>query len=238
MKDLHSHFLPGVDDGSHSMKTTLLMLKSAKEHGVCDIMFTPHYIIDSKYESPKEENLKIFEELKSVADYMGINIYLGNEVYCNANILEVYNEGKIATLNNSRYMLIEIPMYSKMNNVKSIFFELISNDIIPILAHPERYTAYYNDFDFFYDLRKMGVLMQINFPSLVGEYGGHAKKMAKMLLKYNLISFVGSDIHDYKETKYQCVAKAEKIIKKLVGEKKYIEITETNFEKVINNEEI
>lgn len=80
--------------------------------------------------------------------------------------------------------------------------------------------------------------MQINFPSLVGEYGGHAKKMAKMLLKYNLISFVGSDIHDYKETKYQCVPKAEKIIKKLVGEKKFIEITDTNFEKVINNEEI
>lgn len=238
MKDLHSHFLYNVDDGSKSLESTLFMLKNAKDNGVCDIVFTPHYIANTKFSSPKANNLEIYNAIQDIADYMGINIYLGNEVFCDPDILKYLKEGKISTINDSRYLLIEIPMNSKMNNAKNIFFELISNGIIPILAHPERYTAYYNDMEFFYELRTMGVLMQINFSSLVGEYGPQAKKMAKDLLKYNLVSFVGSDIHSENDKRYNDVAKAMKIIKRIVGPTKFLEITEKNFDKVINNEDI
>lgn len=238
MKDLHSHFLPNVDDGAKSEEMTLLMLKSALDHGVTDILFTPHYIVDSRFEKTKEENRAIFEKMKNVAKFMGINVYYGNEVYCSAEILSLYKEGKIATLNNSRYMLIEIPLNTKMHNVKEIFFELLSHGIVPILAHPERYTAYYEDYNFFYDLRKMGVLMQLNFPSLVGFYGRQAEKMAKMLLKYNLISFVGSDLHSNRDEKYEKMEKAKNIIVKIVGEVNAKEIMENNFLRVIYNQEI
>ena len=135
-------------------------------------------------------------------------------------------------------MLIEIPMYSKINNVKSIFFELISNGIVPILAHPERYTAYYNDIDFFLDLRNMGVLMQMNASSIVGDYGRKAKKMVTKLLKANLISFVGTDIHSEYEEKNNLIPKIEKKLKKIVGEDKFIEITINNFARAIRNEDI
>lgn len=238
MKDLHSHFLYNVDDGSKSLESTLFMLKNAKDNGVLDIVFTPHYIANTQFSSPKDNNIEIFNAVHEIADYMGINIYLGNEVFCDPDILKYLKEGKISTINNSKYLLVEIPMNSKMNNAKNIFFELISNGITPILAHPERYTAYYNDMQFFYDLRTMGVLMQINFSSLVGGYGERAKRVAKELLKYNLVSFVGSDVHSEKDHRYDDVAKAMKIIKRIVGNERFLDITERNFDKVINNKDI
>lgn len=239
MRDLHSHYLPGVDDGAKDIEVTKKMLAKAQKNGVTDIIFTPHFILDSKYMSTREENQKIFTPIKKIAkDDYNINIFLGNEVYCNNDIMRLYKEGLISTLNDSRYMLIEIPMYSKMNNVKDIFFELISNGITPILAHPERYTAYYDDIIFFKELRSMGVLLQINFPSLVGEYGPKAKRMAKKLLKQNLISFVGSDIHSDKENKNDEIAKSEKILKRIVGEAAFVEITANNFARVVRNDDI
>lgn len=239
VRDLHSHYLPGVDDGAKDIEVTKRMLKSAQENGITDIIFTPHFILDSKYMSTKEENKKIFAPIKNMAkEEFGINVFLGNEVYCTNEIMRLYKEGLISTLNDSRYMLIEIPMYSKMNNVKDIFFELISNDIVPILAHPERYTAYYNDVNFFMELKNMGVLLQINYPSLVGEYGSKAKKMAVKLLKQGLISFVGSDIHSDREPKNEQVVKMEKKLKKIVGESEFIEITANNFARVVRNDDI
>lgn len=237
MKDLHSHFLYGIDDGSKSLEETKEMLKNAYECGVTDIVFTPHYIDESKYVSEVSENEKIFNTIKEEAEHLNINIYLGNEVYISNNILKLYKEKKLTTINNSRYMLIEIPMHYKINEVKSIFFELISNGIVPILAHPERYEAYYKDYEFFYTLRSMGVLMQINFVSLTGLYGRQAKTMAKNLLKLNLISFVGSDIH-HPDNRFNYLKKCEKIILKCVGVEKSKAILEDNFTKVIKNEEI
>lgn len=134
-------------------------------------------------------------------------------------------------------MLIEIPMHSKINEVKSIFFELLSEGITPILAHPERSEPYYKDYEFFNSLRKMGVLMQINFASLNGVYGRHAKYMAKNLLKLNLISFVGSDIHR-DDKRFDGLKKATNTIYRLRGETKAKEILEDNFTKVNKNEEI
>lgn len=237
MRDLHSHFLPGVDDGAKKIEVTKRMLESAYKYGVTDIMLTPHYIIDSKYEKTALQNEKIFGEIEKFAkNEYGINLFLGNEVYCNEEILDLLKKKKIKTLNDSRYILIEIPMYNKANNVKSIFLELISNGYVPILAHPERYVAYYNNIDFFLDLRNLGVLMQMNATSLVGDYGRHAKKMAVKLLKANLISFIGSDIHSDHDRKYEYLRKVEKKLKRIVGKEKYVDICINNFARVIKND--
>lgn len=239
MRDLHSHYLPGVDDGSKNMETTKRMLANAKEAGITDIMFTPHYIINSRYSSSKEDNEKIFAPIiKMAKEEYNINVFLGNEVFCNKDILKHYQEGKIATLNNSKYMLIELPLSSKMLNVKEIFFELLNAGIIPILAHPERYVSYYNDLDFFMELRHMGVLMQINYPSLMGEYGFKAKRMAKKLLKSGIVSFVGSDVHSDNENKYKIIPSVEKKLKKLLTENEFIDITMNNFARVVRNDDI
>lgn len=238
MKDLHSHYIYGVDDGAKNIDYSKEMLEQAKNSGVTDIVFTPHYMVDTVYSSKVSNNKKIFKELEKIAKPLNINVYLGNEVYINNDIVKLYNKKEITTINNSRYMLVEIPLDTKINNVLDIFFEMISNGIVPILAHPERYVSYYKDINFFKKLNEMGVLMQLNFSSLVGLYGRQAKKMAKILLKNKLISFVGSDIHSPHRNKYNDLDKALGKIKKFVTEEEYIKIAESNFEKVINNEEI
>lgn len=239
MKDLHSHYLPGVDDGAKTLDSTRRMLESAQNNGVTHIMFTPHYVPNSDFDSNREKNKEIFIEIEYLAkkEY-GIDVYLGNEVYITPDILDYFDNDELCTLNDSNYMLFEIPMTQKVNNIKSIFLEIINRGIIPILAHPERYVPYYQDFDFFFELRDMGVLMQLNYPSLIGMYGPKAKKMAKSLLKMNLISFVGTDIHSAKEGKYEKLPAMNKKLLKIVGEDKFRELTEENFMKVVNNEAI
>lgn len=238
MKDLHSHYLPTVDDGARNKTVTEAMFRLASSYGVKEIVLTPHYIEDSIYNSTKSKNEIIFNDIKELAKTYDIKVYLANEIYFTTNIVKLLKEGIISSINNSRYILVEIPMYSKVNQVKEVFFDVISNGYTPILAHPERYTAYYKDLTFFKELRNMGVLMQVNYPSLVGIYGSHAKKMSKLLLKNNLISFVGSDTHRPDEKRYKAISKAEKIVNKIVGNIEGKKILEDNFDSVINNIEI
>ena len=239
MKDLHSHLLPGVDDGSKSLESTRLLLESAKKNGVTDIMFTPHYVPDSRFSSPASVNNNIFKDVERIAkEEYGINIYLGNEVYLIPDIVDYLKTGNINSLNGSRYLLCEIPMHQKFNNLKSVFIEIMNLGYIPILAHPERYSAYFADIDFFMSLRRLGVLMQVNITSLVGDYGSKSKYMAKELLKRNLISFVGSDIHDVKEMKYDKLKMSLFKLRWIVGKEKLEELTNTNFTCVVNNEDI
>lgn len=237
MKDLHSHYLFNVDDGAKSFEETKKMLNVAKKNNVSDIVFTPHYIDESYYISEYNDNKKIFAEIKKYAESLNINIYLGNEVFISKNIVNLYREQKITTINNSRYMLIEIPMNSKINGIKSLLFDIISAGITPILAHPERYIVYYKDFSFFKELKEMGVLLQLNFPSLFGLYGNHAKYMSKKLLKMHLIDFIGSDIH-HPDDRYELLEKFTKKVNKLVEEEYLKKIMEDNFTKVIADEQI
>lgn len=239
MRDLHCHLLYGVDDGSKSIEQTKELLSQAYESGITDIIFTPHYISNSRFVSNKQNNLNIIEPIiKFAKEKYNINVFLGNEVFVTEEMYSLYKSGEVCTLNDSRYMLFEIPMSNKLNGLKSIIFDLTSNGIVPILAHPERYISYYKDIDFFYDLKNMGVLLQINYASLLGAYGSKAKKMAKKLLKLGLIDFVGSDIHTPRDDKYINAQKAMKALKKIVNEDDFIAITENNFAKVIYDEEI
>ena len=229
MKDLHSHFLYGVDDGSKSLEETKEMLKNAYECGVTDIVFTPHYIDESKYVSEVSENEKIFNTIKEEAEHLNINIYLGNEVYISNNILKLYKEKKLITINNSRYMLIEIPMHSKINEVKSIFFELISNGIVPILAHPERYDAFKEDYSIVDTLREDGFLFQSNYSSILGYYGKDSIKLLKYMLKRHYIDFLGTDIHRIEKTYViDNFKKIEKHIIKVTGSEYYNKIQLNN----------
>lgn len=239
MKDLHSHLLPGVDDGAKTIESTKMMLESAKENGVTHIMLTPHYVHDSKFSSPAKINNNIFDDVKKLAnEEYGVEVFLGNEIYLTEDTLKHLKSGKINTLAGSKYILCEIPMHQKFNNLKSVFFELINAGYRPILAHPERYTAYIGDFDFFKQLYSMGVLLQINYPSLLRMYGAKPQWMAKKLLQMGIVSFVGSDIHSASELKYEKIKRVIFKLNWLVGKEKTLEITESNFEKVLNDEQV
>lgn len=239
MKDLHCHILMGIDDGSSNLQESLNILSKAQEDGITDIVVTPHYIKNTTFAANnilKQQILNQLKEQMTIND-IHINLYLGNEVYIDEEIITLIKNNEIATINNSRYILIELPMMNKILNLKAIIFELINNGYIPIIAHPERYKFVQNNPLILQELINMGVLFQGNYKSLFGSYGQHAKKTLKVLLENNLIHFLGSDTHkdsdDYK------LKDLEKKLIKLVKDKKRVEeLLENNFMKVINNEEI
>lgn len=238
MKDLHSHILYGIDDGSKDLSVSLDILRDAYNSGVTDILVTPHYIEDSKFSCNNKDKMKIMNKLKREIkkERIPINLYLGNEVYINDNILDLIKNKEVSTLNGSKYILIELPMGRMYNNTKNIFFELIRNGYVVILAHPERYKYLQDNMDLVDEFIEMGVLLQGNYRSLFKYYGKDARKTLKKLIKTHRISFIGSDIHrdDGFNTK-----KLEKKIKRLtknVEETK--RILEDNFQCVIDNKDI
>lgn len=200
MIDIHSHLLYGVDDGSKSIEESVSIIKHMGEVGYTDIIITPHYICDSQYDSPRCDNLILLESLRKALsdDGIDVNIYLGNEIYMDERIDEFLEEGLISSLNDSKFLLVELPMSGEFNDYIDVFEHLISLGYKVILAHPERYLAFQKDFNKVYELEEIGVYFQSNLESILGSYGKGAKKMVKRLLKEKKISFLASDIHHRK----------------------------------------
>ena len=234
MIDLHSHILPNVDDGSTSLEKTLQMLQEAKKAGFTAVISTSHYL-EKYYEVDEEERRNLLEEIKDNFDE--IDLYLGSEVYYSENMINLLNNGKASTINNSRYVLFEFSINSKPLNAKELIYRLIENDYIPIIAHPERYVYVQNDITFVKELADMGALFQANYGSIVGIYGGKAKKTVKKLLNADLISFFGSDVHRPNQI-YPHIEKAVKKIKKIISDEKFEELSEINPQNVLNDIEI
>lgn len=238
MKDLHTHLLFGIDDGCKDIKESISMLHAAQKQGVTDIVVTPHYIENTKYNCNNEEKKKRFKELKSSAEAEGItiNLYLGNEVYMTENFLELIKNGEIETINSSKYLLFEFPMGNMFYNSKEILYELVTSGYIPILAHPERYRIFQRHPEYIDEYLRMGVLLQGNYKSLFGKYGKDARKTLNYFLKTNKITFLASDCHH--ESDFQ-LKRLKKKLKSIVKSDNIVEdLLENNFNKVILNEDI
>ena len=127
MIDIHSHLLPGVDDGFKAIEGSLEQLKQAQEEGVTDIVLTPHYVLNSEFESSYAQNKKIFSLLEKEKNKLDINVnlYLSNEIYINDNIEKLVKTKKVNPINN-KYLLIELPLNNNLLNAENIIFDLIS----------------------------------------------------------------------------------------------------------------
>ncbi len=236
MIDLHSHILYGIDDGSHTKEESLEILKIAYTNGVKDIVLTPHYIKNSKYNANNKLKQQLLNNLKKELKQQNINInlYLGNEVFIDEELPILINTD-ISTINNSKYILIEFPMGTKYQMLEEVLDELEEKKLIPIIAHPERYLSYYKDYDFFYHLKKRGCILQGNIGSLFGHYGRKSKKMIKELLKRNLIDCIGSDIHHPHQDFYNQPVE-EKLLKIIKNKKLVEDILEGNAKRILKGE--
>ena len=197
MVDIHCHIISGVDDGAKDNTMSIDMLKKAKESGTSKIVLTPHYYrgrYDVELEVIKEEFIKL--KMLAKTNNIDIEMYLGQEIYYTDRIVEYYEQGIIGTINESRYMLIELSMIEfNLDEVISNLYEMRIKGIVPIIAHPERYKPFMKKPHLINRLIEEGCLFQLNAKAITGEFGKDVKKLANTFLKNDIYSFVGSDAH-------------------------------------------
>ena len=228
MIDFHSHILPNIDDGSRSIEETFNLIKEAKNVGFNAIVSTSHYM-ENYYETnvPEREVWinAIYENLQ--VKNIDIRLYLGNEIYLSENIIKLLEEGKASTINDTSYVLFEMPLNAEPLNLYDIVYEMIQCKLVPILAHPERYSFVQKDPELIYDLIQKGVLMQANYGSIIGQYGEKAKMIVRKFLKNNMIHFLGTDVHR-QNTIYPRIPECLAEINSLIGEEKLEELSNEN----------
>ena len=194
MVDIHSHILPGIDDGPRSIDESLRMLQIAAEAGTTDIVATPH----SNAEFPFRPEL-IQETLGPLRSAMKdrIRIHSGCDFHMSYdNIQDALSQPAKYTINNRCYLLVEFSEASILQKTKEIFGKLIGAGMIPVITHPERNALLQKRFQ---DLRQWvedGCMVQVTGQSLLGVFGRSAKQYADLLLEKNLVHFIASDAHD------------------------------------------
>lgn len=195
--DIHSHILPGIDDGSRDWDMSLHMLEIAVQEGITTIVATPHHMPGKGYTSPAEIR-ELVDELQDKADrrQLDIRILPGNELFYREEVLDLLEEDNVMGMNETRYVLVEFDVLAERPYIRNAMRNILGLGYTPILAHVERYPAMLGkDFETIRILRKLGVLIQVNASSIAGEVGKDIRKQMKKLLKEHLVDLVGTDAH-------------------------------------------
>ena len=199
MVDIHTHIMPGVDDGSDSLEESLSMIRQAYESGTDTMVMTPHYLNKSqcRFDASKAQLESFGSRLKEECQKQGlkVSLYQGAEHFGVTEIGRIADEGGIIPINNSRYVLIEFDFEDDYQRVSYVLSQLMSFRFVPIIAHPERYVFLCENPSNAYNLLERGCLLQVNKGSPLGKYGPEAQRMSKWLLDNHLVHFVASDCH-------------------------------------------
>ncbi len=193
--DIHSHLIPCIDDGAQSYEESLSLIKQLKEKGFQKLITTPHVMNDTYRNTPviiKEGLEKLKIQLKEAQ--IEIEIEAAAEYLVDDGLYKIVESDDILFFGD-KYVLIELPFYNSPDNLKSIIFELQLSGYKIVLAHPERYAYWFNDFAQYDDLKNRGVFFQLNINSLSSFYSPAVKKIAEKLINLKMIDFLGSDTH-------------------------------------------
>lgn len=194
MIDIHSHILPGVDDGSPNIETSLEMLRMAADNGTTDIVATPHNNLEFEYDGQLIADL--FAELSDKATGI-INLHLGCDFHLSVDNVQdaLANPGKF-TINGQGYLMVELPDLTSLTGMRNVLNRLLATRIIPIITHPERNPSIHGNLKELEEWVRDGCLMQVTAQSLTGRFGNRAQRFAESLLQADLVHFVASDAHN------------------------------------------
>ncbi len=193
--DLHSHLIPGIDDGSRNMKESLSLLKGMEALGYEKVITTPHIMLDAYKNTPEiiGNGLKTLRD-SAVKEGITIEIEAAAEYYLDDGFEDLLKKGDMLTI-KGKYLLFETSYFAKPMQLEEMIFSITSAGYIPLMAHPERYR-YVKDFLKEYGrFKELGVMFQVNLNSFGGYYGKDAKYKANFLRKEGMIDFLGSDVH-------------------------------------------
>lgn len=199
ISDIHTHIIPGVDDGSESINMTLSMVNSLHKQNATGIIATPHssaFFHDP--EAVRQNYLKICGILQDFFPH--IRFCLSCEVFCDMERMDTViaglQSGKLPTLNNTRYVLTEFPLWTRPEYILPCVERLLHHGWIPVIAHIERYDNLIANTGFIETLREMGCLLQLNVSSLEPGQDTLRCKWARILVEAQLIDFISSDTHN------------------------------------------
>jgi len=192
--DIHSHILPGVDDGARSLEESLAMLKMAAQYGTTDIVATPH--ANSEFRYDQDAIASRFAELSKAAEGI-IRVHLGCDFHISfENVQDALEHPARYTINHTTYLMVELPDMVIAAVAGDILSRLRSVGIIPVVTHPERNAVLCERVDILEQWVEAGCLMQVTAQSLLGRFGRAAGRCASALLGKGLVHFVASDAHD------------------------------------------
>lgn len=193
--DIHSHLIPGIDDGASSLKDSMDMLRAFYELGFRKVVTTPH--IHPRYPNNKEAIVNGLRDLHQAIENDGLDIELeaAAEYYVDENFLEKLNSGHDLLTFGDRYLLVECSFVNKPFFFENAIFDMIEKGYNPILAHPERYQFLEGNIDWLMELKSLGILFQVTLGSLSGYYGELPRQLGKKLLKEGMVDFLASDLH-------------------------------------------
>ena len=220
MIDFHAHILPNIDDGSRSIDETFNLIKEAQNVGFDEIVLTPHYK-ETVFETDVAERGVWLDAITKNLTTKNIKakLYLANEIYMTDNIIKLLENEKASTINNTSYVLFELPKNEEPLNLYDLIYEMQQNKIVPVLAHPERYVYVQKEPELLYDLVEKGVLIQANYGSIIGQYGNKAQMIVRKMFENNLVHFLGTDVHREK-TIYKLIPEILEEIESIIGKER------------------
>jgi protein-tyrosine phosphatase len=194
--DMHSHLIPGIDDGCPDLTTSLNFLTNLQELGYQKVITTPH-ILSGLYNNNTAIILEGLKNLQQNANSQGLTIQIeaAAEYFVDRHFESLLESNDILSFGSAKYVLIEMSFVAPSQQLEQVIFRLQTQGYKPILAHPERYNYLHNSPNIFSRLKDAGCYFQVNLPSLWGYYGPPTRKVALNLIKSGFVEFLGSDLH-------------------------------------------
>ena len=238
LMDVHTHILPGVDDGAGSMEESLEMLRMAQKEGVVVIIATPHYGRYNPGYDPKqarETALQLRNQMKE--HFPEMKLYMGNEIYYTPGVVEDVKSGRARTIGGSDYVLLEFSVRAGYKELYRAVQDFTREGYRPILAHIERYHCLQKEPERIRELKRIGAYMQVNARGFLGGKRDRRAALCRSLLEEGLIDFIASDCHDT-ELRSPVMCSAVERMVDFVGKAEVKRIVNTNILKLIRNEYI
>lgn len=216
--DLHSHLIPGIDDGVKFMEESIDVLREFQRMGFRKIITTPH-VMPGGYDNTPEIILAGRDKVREALRQAEVNIAFdaAAEYYLDVSLYDKIEKKELLTLGND-FVLIEFPMNTKPFNIEDLIYKMQVGGYNVILAHPERYPYYYETgMKGYNDLKARDIYFQINMMSLVGRYGRQAKHYAEKMIDNKMVDFVGSDLHGIRHIEAIRECLHEKYLEKILA---------------------
>jgi protein-tyrosine phosphatase len=193
--DMHSHLLPGLDDGAADIQASLKLIRSLHEMGFKKFWCTPHIMSDF-YRNDASSIMPALESVREAikAEGIPVEVYAAAEYYLDDGFIKKLADEKLLTL-GEKHLLFEVSYINAPENIDKVIFDMQLKGYRPIMAHPERYPFWYRDFEKYKTFRDQGVLLQVNMNSLSGYYGPDAKAIALKMVDEGIVDLLGTDCH-------------------------------------------